>query len=295
MGVRGATNFKKNAVPPCRGAKTRAIQHSKPERPINPPSLPPMIKLTTHQKNDLMQRYAEPMRAAKEKLGHTAGGCGFTAADAIVLTETKAIKAYDAAVALLHMGMHTDITNSRRSSFRGRQLLALSTEVKLNGREKEVELWFDISAADLEPAPECIPANEDDHCCNLADVVSNGSLGELLFAMDDVANRDLTRPRRYNMYSSDQDELTLMYAAIDSGDTEIIGLLLTRTSLNIETCDEECLSLVHLAYANQWKALIELLHKHGLDEDYNPKKDPGYLYYADEEEEEEDEEEGDDA
>lgn len=252
-----------------------------------------MIKLTTQQKNDLQQRYAEPMRAAKEKLGHAGGGCGFSAADAIVLAETNGIKAYDVAVAILHTGMRTDITNSRRSSFRGRQLLALSTEVKLNGRKKEVELWFDISAADLEPAPECIPADEDEHCSTLADVVYYGSLGELLFAMDDVANRDLTRPRRYNLYSSDQNELSLMYAAIDSGNTEIIGLLLTRTSLSIDTCDEEGLSLVHLAYANQWKALIELLHKHGLDEDYNPKKDPGYLYYADEEEE--DEEDWDDA
>lgn len=253
-----------------------------------------MIKLTTHQKNDLLQRYAEPMHEAKAKLGHTGGGCGFSAADAIVLAETNGIKAYDAAVSLLHMGMHTDITNSRRSYFRGRQLLALSTELKLNGRAKEVELWFDISAADLAPEPECIPADEDDHCSNLADVVYNGSIGELLFAMDDVANRDLRRPMRYNLYSSDQDELTLMYAALDSGDTEIIGLLLERTSLSLETCDEEGLSLVHLAFANEWEDLIELLYKHGLDPDYNPKKDPGYLYYTGEEEDEEDEDDEED-
>ena len=247
-----------------------------------------MNTLTKKQREYLIQNFSAPMLAAKEQHGLTGGGCGFRVTDAIVLSAASGIEAYEKAVDILHDGLGGLVTNSRRSHYRGRRLLALCTETELNGKRTEHELWFDLSSVDL--TPETVIDDEDDLCSEVADVVCNGSLGQLLFLLDDTAQRSLLHHTRYNLYSSDQNELVLLYAVIAAEDMEILGILLARTELSLETCDEEGLSLIHYAYANEMEDMIALLHEYGLPEDYDPNDDPYYAYYIGEEEEEEEEE-----
>lgn len=248
-----------------------------------------MKTLTKKQKDCLIQHFTAPMAAAKEQFGQTAGGCGFSAADAVMITHEQGTTAYDAAVNILHEGMKCCILNSRLTRYRGKRLLALKIEPELNGKPTPTELWFDVSAIRL--SPETAIEDEDELYNELADTVYYGSLGQLLFLLDDTCSRTLKRHTRYNLYSSDQNELGLLYAAVANPDIETLGILLTRTSLSVDTCDEEAMSLVRFAYAHKLEDMIELLKKHGLDADYDPKNDPGYAYYLDEYEEYDDEEE----